>query len=464
MHTFTDFRTTLRRRILTGLGLASILHTACGADGDPAGTTDHGTTDPTGTTAPVGPTEPTGTTTATGPTSTTAAPTTTDPTTGEPPADSSTGDLGTTTAPADDSESTGSSDASGLDTGDTTTGSSTGAPADDTTTGLHDVERCFPLYNGGCPDLQGAEAAYDCGPPQFEHVAAWLSGPVMMGDQCCYQVDIGPPGDCFGGRPFVVDGRVCHAPVRAGARGWHARADGPRTARRSHVPGAPELADLDAASRSRLGRAWARDAAFEHASVASFGKLALELLAFGAPAGLVRAAHEAALDEVRHAELCFALASRYLGAPLGPDALPGAAAFTGARTLADLAAAAVHEGCVGETLAAAVAAAQRDAATDPAVRSTLAVIAEEEGGHAVLSYRIVAWALAAGDAAVRCSVHAAFQAALQALAREAPGDEPADSAARAHGRLSRAEELAERRRAVDEVVRPAMLDLLGLPS
>lgn len=132
----------------------------------------------------------------------------------------------------------------------------------------------------------------------------------------------------------------------------------------------------------------------------------------------MRAAHEAALDEVGHAELGFAMASAYLGAPVGPGALVEAAAFTGAPTLAELAAAAVREGCVGETLAATLAGAQHAVATDPAVRGVLAAIADEEAEHAALAYRVVAWALAVGGAPVRLAVRAAFQAALQALRDE----------------------------------------------
>ncbi|MFZ5897429.1 MAG: hypothetical protein ACOY0T_40625 [Myxococcota bacterium] len=70
--------------------------------------------------------------------------------------------------------------------------------------------------------------------------------------------------------------------------------------------------------RNALSDEWARAACFEHASIASFNRFSLELLALGAPGDLVERANRAALDEVRHARLCFALASVYAGDDFGP--------------------------------------------------------------------------------------------------------------------------------------------------
>ncbi|MFY0540528.1 ferritin-like domain-containing protein [Nannocystis pusilla] len=264
------------------------------------------------------------------------------------------------------------------------------------------------------------------------------------------------------GRPFVVDGEVRVAPVGLGLRGW----TGP-TARPALAPDrarAPALDGLDASTRARLGQLWAGDAAFEHASVASFGKLALELLAFGAPAELLRATYEAALDEVRHAQLGFALASHYLGAPIGPGPLAEARAFAGATSLAELAEAAVREGCFGETLAATVAAAQLAGASDPAVRSALTTIAEEESRHAELAFKVVAWAIARGGPAVHQRVAIAAAEALADAQRAATRDrEDTSPTMRAHGRLPAAEIAAERLRAAETVVAPALQQLLGLP-
>src|SRR6185503_716009 len=107
----------------------------------------------------------------------------------------------------------------------------------------------------------------------------------------------------------------------------------------------------------------AADAQLEHASIASFARFVLVLLAVGAPADLVAGAQQALADEVEHARACFSLASRFAETPLGPAPLRIDGALE-APTLARAAADAVVEGCIGETLAAAQAAAQLEVAVD----------------------------------------------------------------------------------------------------
>jgi len=428
----TTFRAALVYRIVTGLGAASAVATAACGDGQ---SSTAGTGGASGTTGASG---TGGATTSSVTASSTAAATTT---TGA-----------TSTSATSSAASSGSSSAS-------------------TGTGMTNTERCFPLApNPSCPDLALAKELFGTCTSTDETIKMWLSGPTTMGTDCCYQVDVTNPNDpaCvpIPGRPFVVEGRARVAPVSAGLRGWEARTPMSPRARAASAALSPHVADLDAATRAHLGRAWATDAAYEHASVASFGKLALELLSFGAPVDLVRAAHEAAIDEIGHAQMGFALASAYLRAPVGPGALAEARGFTGAATLADLAAAAVHEGCFGETLAAVVASAQYAAATDPAVREVLAIVAEEESRHAELAFRVVAWAVSLGGDDVRSVVHCAFLEALEAArhaASEARHEAPSSALVRAHGRLSTAEVLAERLRAAEEVVVPAMGHLLGAP-
>jgi hypothetical protein len=190
--------------------------------------------------------------------------------------------------------------------------------------------------------------------------------------------------------------------------------------------------------------------------VASFARFALDLLAVGAPAELLAAAQRAGLDEVRHAELCFRLASAYAGAPLMPGPFLFAGSVAVAGDIAGLAVSAVKEGCVGETLAAIQASEQHAAATDPAVRAALAVIAADEARHAELAWRTVAWAVAAGGAEVRRAVRAAFAEALATT--PAPTPIAADLAAElaAHGRLDGAALRHVFERGIAEVIRPAM--------
>jgi hypothetical protein len=239
--------------------------------------------------------------------------------------------------------------------------------------------------------------------------------PSVKNGECCYPVTEQCPS---AGRPFVVEGRAITAAGGA-SDGWR-------------MPLTPRIETLSPDARTALAERWLRDALAEHASIASFARASLELMALGAPASLVEATHRAALDETRHAQLCFALASAYAGRELGPGAFDFGGTVTIATDLATLAARAVIEGCVGETLAAIEAAEKLALETDPTVQRVLAEIAEDEARHAELAWSTVAWALRTGGTEVRAAVQAAFDDATSRTI--APG--------------------------LDDVVRPAMRLLL----
>jgi hypothetical protein len=207
-----------------------------------------------------------------------------------------------------------------------------------------------------------------------------------------------------------------------------------------------------------LARGWLEDALAEHASVASFVRLTLELVSLGAPAELVERAQSAALDEIRHAQLCFALSERYSGRPVGPSAL----AVDGALPSVDLeqlAVRTVRDGCIGETVAALIVAEQAHAAVDPELAAGLHAIAEDEARHAELSWSLLRWAVEAGGTRVRAEVARTFESALAQLATSAmPAAEPS---LRAYGRLNAGEVATVTARALAEVLAPCARALLS---
>lgn len=365
---------------------------------------------------------------------------------------------GASTTGKGSSSSVGSTSGNGSTTSAATTNASSTSDASSSTGGgMKNVERCFPDGGSPCATLEKAGVTYGECTFDGEKVLAWISGPTQKAAECCYQVDVSDPGDptCgVVGRPLVVEAAPRKAAIASTDSGWLARSL------------APSVEALDEAARLALSEAWSRDASFEHASVAAFSKTALELMALGAPRELVEGCHRAALDEIEHASIGFALASAYAGARVSPGQFPDALRVDFARTLEDVAVAAVHEGCVGETLAALVAAAQRDAALDPSVKAALIQIAADEARHAELSYQIVAWALREGGASVRAAVESAFDAAI---ATERAGIEAAERAAAAddddvlaeHGRIATREIAREKSRGLEEVVLPSMKALLG---
>lgn len=193
----------------------------------------------------------------------------------------------------------------------------------------------------------------------------------------------------FLGRPLRVEGdaRVAATSARSD---WNGAA-------------LPNVAVLSANERAALAAKWSKDAASEHASIAAFSRLSLQLLALGAPPELVEAAHLAALDEVRHARDAYALASAYAGEPVGPGRLDvtGTLADVADVTLARLAVETFEDGCMNETYASVDAREKHALYTDSAVHDVLGVVADDEERHAELAWKIVAWAVRTGGDTVK---------------------------------------------------------------
>jgi hypothetical protein len=219
---------------------------------------------------------------------------------------------------------------------------------------------------------------------------------------------------------------------------------------------------MDPDTRRMLAEGWTKDALDEHASIASFARFVLQLLAVGAPPDLVQAAQRAMGDEIRHAELCFGVAGAYAGREIGPAPLEIGGSLEFSSSLVAIVTAVVHEGCVGETVAAFLAASSRDAAADPTVRAALDEIVVDEASHSALAWRFVAWALAQGDRSVRRAVTDAFSAAMATSPAAAPTAEAGNAAIlRAHGRLSAEDRSRAAEICLAEVVGPCARALLA---
>ncbi|PCC70650.1 hypothetical protein SAMN02745121_05464 [Nannocystis exedens] len=464
MRSYFDVTRAFYVELMAGLGLVA----ACGGtSGETTAASDPGSTSSTGAATSgltTGATDDSGEVTGTTEGATTTATTTSD---------------GTTAAPGTSTTSTNSITGEESTTGDTTgeaSGTTTTSTTSTTTTtgepqttgdtseftceppppGMMQKYVCFPVPDGladcaacdavcseswanaaatGDPFCSYTELVVQCGPDPM---------PAAPG-QCCYFIAHGDGMVCEG-RPFVVEGAGRVAP----------------NLRRSDWGGQvlPSLAGLDEPTRAALADLWGAAAADEHASVAAFARFALQLLAVGAPASLVDGAQRAMADEIAHARACYALAGAYAGVPMGPGRLDMSDAL-GDTDLPALAAAAVREGCVGETLAALLAQVAAFQTGDYAVRSVLKQIAVDEGRHAQLAWRFVQWALGRSPA-VREAVREAFAAALREPIGARPWPHDADpEQLRAHGRVSPDEQVALCRDALVGVIGPAADALLG---
>ncbi len=240
------------------------------------------------------------------------------------------------------------------------------------------------------------------------------------------------------GRPFTID-------------------DTQRTAassRRDDWTEALALAPVPAELAPRLAAAWTREALAEHASAAAFARTLLQLLALAAPPELIAATGAAIAEEVTHARRCFGLATFYAREPIGPGPLAIDGALSGPCELATLAATTAREGCINETIAAAIVGAAATLARDPAVRSCLEAIAADERRHAALAWRTLAWALRTGDDAVRQAVADVF-ATMPSLP-----DEPDATDLEPHGLLSLASRAAVLRATWRQVIAPQAATLI----
>jgi hypothetical protein len=169
------------------------------------------------------------------------------------------------------------------------------------------------------------------------------------------------------------------------------------------LDGRIRLPAVEPAHGSEEALGWLEDGRVEHASAATFARLSLELLSLGAPSALVGEAHHAALDELRHARICFAVAGRLLGREIRPgplDCLGGPARTTHATVALE----ALVDGCLGEGFGAAVAEHRARSTADPELAELLAGIAADERRHAELGWSVLQWAIEAGGPAVLVAV------------------------------------------------------------
>lgn len=277
---------------------------------------------------------------------------------------------------------------------------------------------------------------------------------VPRGDgTCCY---VACEGVCCG-RPFMVNGSALLAGL-VGGNSWILSDVGNGKTREPEC--SVNLTALDGAARHLLGDLWLEDARMEHASIASFAQFSLDLLRLGAPPELIRDSQLAGLDEIRHAQFAFSMAERITGVARAPDAL--ALGMLQAHSAHEAIAAAIIEGCVGETLAAGVLAEQARRCTDPALAEQLARMSMDELRHAELAWRFVAWGTkrfggAAGEVAA-----ATFRTALNRLP-EPPEVSATDEQLHAAGRISAQEWRLVVEGLVSTVLKPAAATLLSAP-
>jgi hypothetical protein len=139
---------------------------------------------------------------------------------------------------------------------------------------------------------------------------------------------------------------------------------------------------MEPALRRMVGSTWERRAHEELKASMAFAVLARELLEVGAPPDAMARVARAVADEVRHAELLRALASRVLEEDVGwPPAVHVETTPLGANPRVTASLHAVALCCVNETIAGVFIEASRDVATSPSARIVLGLILADEVEH-----------------------------------------------------------------------------------
>lgn len=307
---------------------------------------------------------------------------------------------------------------------------------------------CFvaPSDGGTCESAYSTECLLNAWTCSLSHQAEKvLCGPTVEdGGACCYILQ----GSCPIGRPFMVGGVARQAAI----------------ARRDDwlLAVSPNAQSLDHATRSALADYWLQNAQAEHASIASFARFAMTLLAVGAPVDLMVSTHRAIADETNHARTCFGFATAYGGVAFGPGELAMTDAIPESLELATIAASCAAEGCVAETVSAAIMRDAAEHATDPDVRRQMSRMADEEVAHSILAWSFVRWALAQGDQRVRSSVATVFANAERHVGFGVVTKLRGDAAQmRAHGYASIRERSAIATEVLRDVVRPAAQFLMS---
>ena len=223
----------------------------------------------------------------------------------------------------------------------------------------------------------------------------------------------------------------------------------------SRYPGL-KLSDFE---RAWLGRKWIEAGLGEHASVAAFACVVLDLIRLGAPPDLILGAIRAMGDEVEHARLCFGIARDLNGAPAspGPMSVPNQFEHREPEIILN---SAILEGCFEEVISAEFARVACDRADDPRIRAVMDRIATDEARHAELSWRVVEWILQVHPE-LRRNALATFAAGLEARADIETGD---DAMPENYGHLLGASRRHVRELTLDRVIRPRARGLLGVAS
>lgn len=209
-----------------------------------------------------------------------------------------------------------------------------------------------------------------------------------------------------------------------------------------------------AGQREFAGEFYLQIARYEHASIASFHRFALELMQFGAPPELLQLAQKAATDEIRHAQSSFSIANRLLGTKFQPGRLDINVEFH--QDLRSFAAAILEEGAIKETIAVLIAAEQLRVCKDATIAQYLQEVVSEESEHSELAYASLRWCIEVGGEEIKNLIRERLEQEFVFSLSQFP-----EEAIEALGLPSQAMVQATIERGLRGVIIPSLRSLLG---
>jgi hypothetical protein len=113
-------------------------------------------------------------------------------------------------------------------------------------------------------------------------------------------------------------------------------------------------------------------------------------MSIGAPSELIEASQQASIDEIRHAQICYGIASVFLESDFGPGFLNVEGSLD-KMDLKRIVRSIIQEGCIEETISAVEAHLGAYTAKVPSIKDSLSQIATDETKHAQFAWDTIQW-------------------------------------------------------------------------
>jgi hypothetical protein len=206
---------------------------------------------------------------------------------------------------------------------------------------------------------------------------------------------------------------------------------------------------------------WKVSLRYEHASVASFARFAIDLMTIEAPLEMIERAQKCSLEEIEHAKICALVVGKIMAAKEGENERFAVklgkfpkhhVEFDG--DLARLCKAVAFEGCINESIAAAHLLYASQLCSNESLKALLKYVAEQEWGHAVFAFDCFYWMMEQLPLEDRISIQSKIENELRDVLDNLKKNTKGNERCEAFGVLSGLEEGLVRAQVVHKILMP----------